>query len=295
MSHRIHSGAEGREAQRRICPYRDSIRRARQSGVSILNLMASPTRPKAQKSGVPIEELLTRLEAIYGRPRLISRFEPMEELVSCILSQHSSDSSSFPAFTRLRETFPDWEDVVAAGPERLADVIRKAGLANQKARSIIACLSAIKERTGSYSLEHLRHMPMAAARTWLMDLPGVGPKTASIVLCFSFGMDAIPVDTHVYRVCWRVGIIPEEVGETKAHDLLLDVVPKGLSFRFHTTLIQHGRMICKAPLPQCEVCPVTDLCRWFKQGGPAKRRAELQKGRTRPKATTERKRVEGIR
>jgi endonuclease-3 len=244
--------------------------------------MAALAKRPSRGRKFPIEELLVRLEAVYGRPRMISRFDPMEELVSCILSQHTTDANSFPAFTRLRETFANWQDVVDAGPERVADVVRKAGLANQKGKSIIACLKAIKERTGDYSLEILRGMPMPSAREWLMELPGVGPKTASIVLCFSFGMDAIPVDTHVYRVCWRLGIIPEGIGENKAHDALLSTVPEGLGFRFHTTLIQHGRMICRAPLPACEKCPVTDLCRWYQAGGPAKRQRELTKARKKP-------------
>lgn len=218
--------------------------------------------------------LIERLEAVYGRPRMIARFDPMEELVSCILSQHTADANSFPAFTRLRETFPNWDDVVAAGPERVADVIRNAGLANQKSKSIIRCLEQIKERTGSYSLEMLRGMPMLEARAWLMSLPGVGPKTASIVLCFSLGEPAIPVDTHVYRVSWRVGLIPEGLGEVKAHDELLKVVPPEMAFRFHVTLIQHGRMTCRAPTPLCGQCVVTDLCRWYKTHRPDSPKAE---------------------
>jgi endonuclease-3 len=222
-----------------------------------------------------IDELLTKLEGVYGRARRIPRFDPMEELVSCILSQHTADANSFPAFTRLRETFSTWQDVVDAGPERLADVIRKAGLANQKAGSIVKCLLAIHAACGDYSLEHLRGMKMREARAWLMDLPGVGPKTASIVLCFCFGMGAIPVDTHVFRVGWRLGLYDRKVGEGRAHDVLLQIVPEEFAYRFHTTVIQHGRMTCKAPTPDCERCVVADSCA-FHRGGivvekPAKR------------------------
>ncbi len=91
------------------------------------------------------------------------------------------------------------------------------------------------------------------------ELPGVGPKTASIVLCFAFGMDVIPVDTHVYRVAWRLGTIPEKTGEAKAHDLLQAKTPPGYSFRLHMDFIQHGRAVCKAPLPRCEACQITNL------------------------------------
>lgn len=223
--------------------------------------------------------LVERLELAYGAPRFISRFDPMEELVSCILSQHTTDAKSFPAFTRLRESFPAWQDVVDAGWEELAKVIRNAGLANQKAKNIIGSLEEIRTRTGEHSLEVLRAMSMPEARAWLQSLPGVGPKTASIVLCFSFGMGAIPVDTHVYRVAWRLGLIKEGIGEPKAHDALLKRVPAEYAFRFHTTLIQHGRLTCRAPLPRCEVCTVQDLCPWLAKGGPEKRRREMERAR----------------
>lgn len=226
-----------------------------------------------------IERLILCLEATYGSPRFISRFDPMEELVSCILSQHTTDAKSFPAFTRLRATFATWQEVVDAGPARVAEVVRAAGLANQKARNIVNCLLEIKARYGDYTLEPLRQMPMLSAREWLQSLPGVGPKTASIVLCFSFGMGAIPVDTHVYRVAWRLGLIPEGLGEPKAHDALLRLVPSEFAFRFHTSLIQHGRLTCKAPLPLCESCVIAGECRWRQQGGPEKRRIEMQRRR----------------
>lgn len=222
--------------------------------------------PKKRKA---VPELVERLEAEYGRARMIPRFDPMEELISCMLSQHSSDAASFPAFTHLRETYQDWQAIVDAPQPELADVIRGAGLANQKSKSIIKTLTAIKERTGDFDLELLRTMPMLEARTWLMELPGVGPKTASIVLCFAMGMPAIPVDTHVYRVSWRVGLIAE-VGDAKAHDLLLAIVPPDLAFRYHTALIQHGRLTCKAPVPLCSQCVVTDLCDYYQKGGKHK-------------------------
>ena len=95
-----------------------------------------------------------------------------------------------------------------------------------------------------------------------MELPGVGPKTASIVLCFSFGRETIPVDTHVYRVAKRLGILPDGVDEKKSHDILLQLVPNDLAFRFHVALIQHGRTVCRAPTPLCPSCTVADLCKW---------------------------------
>jgi endonuclease-3 len=226
-----------------------------------------------------IKIVVEKLEAVYGKPRHISRFDPMEELISCILSQHTTDSNSFPAFMRLRERYRDWDEVSRADPEELASVIRSAGLANNKTKSIQACLKEIHRRQGEYSIDFLKEMKREDAMEWLMSLPGVGPKTASIVLCFSFGIDAIPVDTHVYRVGWRLGLYPKTTGEVKAHQILLKLVPPGLAFAFHVTFIQHGRQVCRAPIPLCERCVITEYCNWYKRGGPERRQQQLERVR----------------
>ena len=220
---------------------------------------------KGQGQTLDVAEVLDRLEARYGKVAYERRLEPMDELVSCILSQHTTDATSFPAFFRLREKYPSWQQVVEAGPARVASVVKKAGLANQKARSIVSALKEIKAQTGAYSIDHLADMPMGEAREWLESLPGVGPKTASIVLCFAFGMDAIPVDTHIYRVSHRLGFIEKRVDANKAHDVLLRVVPKQDAYRYHVLLIQHGRTVCKAQRPLCDECELKDLCMYYKE------------------------------
>jgi len=236
-----------------------------------------------RKSTAFVVQALERLESKYGVHRMIPRFTPMDELVSCILSQHTTDANSFPAFTRLVARYRTWDAVVAAGEEGVANEIRNAGLANQKSKSIISCLKEIHRRTGAYDLELLRSMPTLEAREWLQSLPGVGPKTASIVLCFAFGRESIPVDTHVYRTSWRIGFIDEGVGEVKAHDLLLKLAPPSHAFRFHSTLIQHGRATCRAPIPDCKACPITDLCRWYAQDGPSRRARKMKRARGKAK------------
>lgn len=212
-----------------------------------------------------IVEALDRLEKVYGKPEYEARFEPMDELVSCILSQHTADINSFPAFYRLKEKYPRWQLVVDAGQEAVADTVRKAGLANQKAKSIISVLREIKERNGEYSIDNLAAMPMKDARSWLSSLPGVGPKTASIVLCFSFGMPAIPVDTHIFRVSKRLGFVPDKSTEARAHDHLLGVVREQDAYRYHVLLIQHGRQVCKAQRPRCTECVLLSMCPYGKQ------------------------------
>ena len=210
----------------------------------------------------PVEEMLSRLECANGPSPEWKGSEPVAELVSCILSQHTTDATSFPTFDHLREVYPTWDAVVDAGPEELAHIIRRAGLANQKAKTILSCLIRIREQFGEYSLQSLASMPALDARNWLTSLPGVGPKTASIVLCFSFGMGVVPVDTHVFRVAQRLGIIPQKMNANKAHDALLDLVRPEDAYRFHMQLIVHGRKTCKAQRPGCGSCPIRDLCCW---------------------------------
>ncbi len=217
---------------------------------------------------IDILHLLQQLENLYGEPNLRRRMAPMDELISCILSQHTNDANSFPAFIRLKHLYPTWADVVGAGEHLIAEVVKGAGLARQKSRSIIRSLQAIHEKTGDYSIDFLAGMSPLEARKWLMALPGVGPKTASLVLCLSFGMDLIPVDTHVYRVAKRLGLLSDKDTPDQAHDLLLRLVPPGLAFRFHVALIQHGRKICKAQKPLCLECPLRDVCPWYRVHSP---------------------------
>ncbi len=210
-----------------------------------------------------IHYLIKQLESVYGEPNLRKRMEPMDELISCILSQHTSDANSFPAFIRLKQTYPSWKEMVDAGEPAIEQVIKSAGLAKQKSKSIVKCLQVIYQKRGDYSIDFLLDLPVLEARKWLLELPGVGPKTASLVLCLSFGMDLIPVDTHVFRVAKRLGLLFENSTPEQAHDLLLQQVPAGLAFRFHVALIQHGRKICKAPRPYCWLCLLKDVCPWY--------------------------------
>ncbi|MDW8107339.1 MAG: endonuclease III [Armatimonadota bacterium] len=208
----------------------------------------------------PIAEIVSRLEALYGVPEWKPRQNPLEELIHCILSQHTSDKNSFRAYRLLRQRYRSWQAVAEAPTEELAETIRPGGLANQKAPRIQAALHAIYQARGEYSLDWLRDLPTPEARKFLLSLPGIGPKCAAIVLCFALGRPVMPVDTHVFRVSWRLGLIPKSIGEAKAHDALEAIVPEPLVYRFHVALIRHGRAICKAQRPRCTECPLREFC-----------------------------------
>lgn len=203
-----------------------------------------------------------RLIKLFGTPKLRGG-DPVEALVGCILSQSTTDAQSDAAYDALVQAFPTWQQIRDAHVNEIAHVIKAAGLSNEKARYIQAALTFIARERGEYNLDFLRDLPTDQARKWLMQIHGVGPKTASIVLLFALKLPVLPVDTHVHRVTRRLGWIPEKTSADAAHEILEALVPPILYYRLHLNLIRLGREICRAPTPKCELCPLTDLCAYY--------------------------------
>jgi endonuclease III len=202
----------------------------------------------------------TILENHYDRKTWRQRGTALDSLIGTILSQNTTDANSGKAFAQLREAYPTYQHVLDAPVEELKDVIRVAGLANQKAPRIQRSLQKIWDERGAFDLEFLGDMPADDARAWLTSIKGIGLKTASIVICFGFNGMAFPVDTHVNRVSQRIGFTPQGTTPDKAHYIMEEIVPPKDYFAFHIQLIQHGRAVCKARKPRCEACPLTHLC-----------------------------------
>lgn len=196
----------------------------------------------------------------FGEPIWRNPLPAIDELVSTILSQNTNDVNRDRAFEALRAKFPTWEAVRDAKEEDVINAIRPAGLANQKGPRIQQVLRAITEERGSLNLEFLATLPLEEARSWLTKFNGVGPKTAAIVLCFSLGMPAFPVDTHVYRVTGRLGLRPEKMTVEQAHPYLESVFPPETYYAAHLNIIRLGREVCNARKPNCPQCPVNKLC-----------------------------------
>jgi endonuclease-3 len=205
-------------------------------------------------------EVIERLRGLYGQPEWRPHGDATAELVLTLLSQNTSDTNSGRAFSRLLQRFPDWQSVIEAPLAEVEEAIRPGGLAPTKAPRLQAMLAEVKARTGGFDLAFLRDLADDEAREWLRTLPAVGPKTAACVLLFGLGKPGLPVDTHVFRVASRLGLVEEKLGPEKAQTLLEKTVPPADHFAFHILLIRHGRHTCYARNPNCADCPLRPNC-----------------------------------
>jgi endonuclease-3 len=202
-----------------------------------------------------------RLRQAYGRPRLRAHHRPVDELILTVLSQNTNDRNRDVAYMRLRERFPSWEAVRRAPEDEVEEAIRPGGISRIKANRIKAILDDLDGDT----LEWMRDAPIEESRERLVELPGIGRKTAACVLLFSYGIPDVPVDTHVFRVGWRLGLWPEKSKLEAAHNTLTALAEDGDdAYEIHTNLLRHGRRICAARSPLCEQCPLLSLCPYGK-------------------------------
>jgi endonuclease III len=242
-----------------------------------------------------LEDTLDALTSIYGPQIWRRRLDPTSELILTILTQNSADINAEKAFVALRAAYPsgladeihepgvgwggeglppgappDWTAVENAPLDELVDVIRPGGLAPTKAPRLQATLRKIREERGDHSLEFLGEMEPLAARDWLTSIPGIGKKTASVLLLFCFNQPLMPVDRHVERVAKRIGLLPPKAPPDLATDqfnLMLAAAPER-TYETHVLLIHHGRAICQARSPKHELCPIRHRCRFVDPKAP---------------------------
>ncbi|MFW9926980.1 MAG: endonuclease III domain-containing protein [Candidatus Thorarchaeota archaeon] len=220
------------------------------------NIISVRTRLKVKK----ICDILTRY---YGKTVSVRKLPPIDELVMTILSQHTNDVNMLRAYEALKERFSTWEEVLEAPQDEVALFIKSSGMYNLKAKRIQSALAEINERVGRLDLSHLATMDLEEAKKWLTSLHGVGPKTAAIVLLFSFERPVLPVDTHVWRVTKRLGLIEENVSREKAHVILEQIVPRSCVSSLNNNLVRHGREVCKAQNPRCDNCFLSSHCQYY--------------------------------
>ena len=219
-------------------------------------------RPRSVRGITPytseqVYELLAGLYAAPARPR---HADGTAELIETILSQHTSDTNAERAFAALADRYPTWAAVVDAPTGDLEETIRSGGLARQKAPRIQDVLRSVHVRTGGYDIDFLGSMEPSEAKAWLQELPGVGPKTAGVVLSFAYGLPVMAVDTHIHRVTRRLALIGPKVSADEAHDVLEPTIAPEHVLGFHMRLIAHGRQVCHAQRPACAGCALAPQC-----------------------------------
>lgn len=200
------------------------------------------------------------LEATYGVPRNDSHEDPLDELINTILSQSTTNINSHRAFASLKARFPDWEQARRARPASIAAAIKSGGLANVKSVVIKNILNDILTRRGNLDLSFLKTVSIDEARHFLLSLKGIGPKTAACVLLFCCKRAVFPMDTHIFRILRRMGLLPEKVGDESAHQMIEKLIPPKKHYSLHINLIFHGRRICHPRNPKCNQCPLIEHC-----------------------------------
>jgi endonuclease III len=212
-------------------------------------------------------EVYERLLKSQGKHPLTPRREPMHELISTMLSHRTTQQNEAVAFERMWQRYGSWEAIRDAPVGELTEAIEPSNFPEVKAPRIKEVLARIIEERGEPSIDFLRDLPPEEGLEWLMSLPGVGIKTASLVLLFCFSKPVLPVDTHVHRVSQRLGLIGPKVDATAAHPLLMALLPPDpyILFNFHVNMLRHGQKICVWSSPRCEKCPLTDLCNWYRE------------------------------
>lgn len=193
--------------------------------------------------------------------------DPLPGLVQTLLTHNTTDPNAFAAYDRMLEKYGSWQAIHEAPKEELAATIRIAGLHNQKADRIQALLGFLKETYGEYNADVLKGMEFDEAFETFGHLHGVKHKTLAVVLCFDLGKDVFAVDTHVHRLCTRLGFVPEKYDPVKTFTAMRELVPEGMSHQFHIHLIRHGREVCHSRKPDCEACTLQSECRYYQLSG----------------------------
>jgi endonuclease-3 len=221
---------------------------------------AAQSEEEACAGEKPVRYIIQNLERTYGVPMNERASDPLDMLIKIILSQATSDTNSHRTFAALKKRFPTWDAALRARTSTVAATIRSGGLANQKAAVIKDVLRQVKEEHGTIDLSFLHELSSEEAVNYLSQFRGIGPKTIACTLLFACRKEVFPLDTHIFRILRRIGLIPQKCTDARAHEIMNGIVPHGKFYSFHVNLIRHGRTLCRPRDPLCERCPVVEYC-----------------------------------
>ena len=229
-----------------------------------------------------INSISLLLEKAYGKRKWKVHADPLSELIATILSQNTSDQNSHRAYAGLKSRFRSWEQMRRANVRTIAAAIRSGGLADIKAGRIKSILNQIHNDNHNLDLTFLKRWRTEKIREYLGNFKGVGEKTIACVLLFSLRRPAMPVDTHVWRVSRRIGLVPVKADPKRTETILEGLVPGKMIYQFHINLIAHGRNVCKATNPRCRECVLLENCDFGKKRSAAGT-TPTERSRTQPR------------
>ena len=219
--------------------------------------MVNADRRTASAKVQRIAETLKSMYGFHGKGG--RRSNPLDTLIGTLLSQNTNDRNSYRAWVNLRRKFPSWDKVAAAPLTSVSSAIKVGGLRNQKARRIKEILARVRRDWGGYHINGLHRMANDEAMNYLLSMKGIGEKTAACVLVFSLKRDVFPVDTHIHRVCNRLGLVRTK-SAAETFKAMSPLVPEGTAYSFHVNVIRFGRELCGARRPVCVRCPLFEDC-----------------------------------
>lgn len=219
-----------------------------------------PGVPYGPQADALLREIARRLEQSHGSPRLGNPEDPLDDLIFVMLSSRTSPELHIQAYDRLKSTYPTWGAAAAAEPEAIYGNVARAGLGRKRAQQIRELLVRLCKERGAAGLDFLRELDDRAVERVLVELPGVGLKTARCVMLYTLGRQTFPVDAHVRRILSIFGLVDPAVRLEYAQDALQSLVPPELRYSLHVNLVAHGRTICRPHAPRCERCPLENLC-----------------------------------
>jgi endonuclease III len=214
-----------------------------------------------QRAAEVFPEIHRRLQDTYHSASLGNKKNPLDELIYIQLSIRTREGAYQSIYSSLRRAVGGmWGRLLTVPDEMLLPALEPGGMARVKLERLRGIVATIKARFGRVTLAPLHRMSDTDAETFLLTLPGVGPKAARCVMMYSLGRQVFPVDSHCLRVLRRLGLVPPNIDRKKAHNQVQELVPPSLRHRLHVNLIHHGREVCVSGRPRCSICPLLSIC-----------------------------------